>query len=315
MASFCQIGADVVAYGGPSPSTSRARPQTAPVRPRKPLVAAAPLHAFSPSTATWRELRAEAGEAPAPRSDHACCALNDASMLVLGGTGPRHEKLADAWRLRLRRTEVRREMRMELRLDAWSPARVARELAALRAAAAEAGAAAGAAAAAKGGAKAAAPAKGKDGGGGGAPTRLKDALVTERVRRALSAALSLPAECFDVDADLPVEPTAADAIEACFAAADANSSGTIEGKELPRVLATLGLSDKKKAVKEALAKYDDDGDKKLDLAEFTGLIEDIQKTDALISEQATLAARNSAQFVGAIISAIIQRNYSAHAPR
>ena len=126
--------------------------------------------------------------------------------------------------------------------------------------------------------------------------------MTERVRRALSAALSLPAECFDVDADLPVEPTAADAIEACFAAADANGSGTIEGKELPRVLATLGLSDKKKAVKEALAKYDDDGDKKLDLAEFTGLIEDIQKTDALISEQAALAAQ---------FGAILRRNYSA----
>ena len=66
------------------------------------------------------------------------------------------------------------------------------------------------------------------------------------------------------------------------------------------MLATLGLSDKKKAVKEALAKYDDDGDKKLDLAEFTGLIEDIQKTDALISEQASA----DAQF-----GAILRRNY------
>ena len=84
--------------------------------PRGPGVAA-----FSHASGQWRALVPEGvaqqqkSAAPPPRSGHAAVALGETSLLVFGGAGVKHEKLADAWRLDL---ATKRAHRLVYSLDA-----------------------------------------------------------------------------------------------------------------------------------------------------------------------------------------------------
>ena len=74
-----------------------------------------------------------------------------------------------------------------------------------------------------------------------------------------------------------------DRIEAAFNTCDKNKSGTIEGKEIKKVLESIGINGDKKHVKEALAKFDDDGSKSLDLAEFTAMVDELKVSEAAMA--------------------------------
>ena len=68
-----------------------------------------------------------------------------------------------------------------------------------------------------------------------------------------------------------------DRVEGAFKQFDANRSGTIELRELKKALKSLGVAATSKVVTAALAKYDDDGSKQLDLGEFTALVNDVSR--------------------------------------
>ena len=188
-------GQDVIAFGGltdPSSAVSDTsvrtagsiRPKTAPIqRPMTAggLRATAALHAFSSESGQWRTLTpvAPGGKGPTPRSGHAACTLSTTSMLVLGGAGARHEKLADCWRLDLADQKKKESAYLELTLDVITAA----EAAAAAAAAAEAAATGEAAA--------------DINDGGAAPPPPKEVLQLEKLVASLSGAVGgLPAECF-----------------------------------------------------------------------------------------------------------------------
>ena len=76
-----------------------------------------------------------------------------------------------------------------------------------------------------------------------------------------------------------------DRVEGAFKQFDANRSGTIELRELKKALKSLGVAATSKAVTAALAKYDDDGSKQLDLGEFTALVNDVVATPELLDDE------------------------------
>ena len=212
------VGERVICFGGiGKPAVPLARPGTAPsavrvgsLRPATAsggLRASAAIHAYSLTESRWHVLEAEAGDAPDARSGHTAISLGGASLLVHGGAGARHEKLADVWQLSLTAEEERTSVSLELVLDAWTAERAQREAAA---AAAAASAAAADAAAADAAAAANAGKVGKGGGGKGgggksepaaaaAPAAPKAVFSVGRVARSLGGALGgLPSECFMV---------------------------------------------------------------------------------------------------------------------
>ena len=83
-----------------------------------------------------------------------------------------------------------------------------------------------------------------------------------------------------------------DRIEAAFNKCDKNKSGTIEGKEIKKVLESIGINGDKKHVKEALAKFDDDGSKSLDLAEFTAMVDELKVSEAAMGGGQTFVHYN-----------------------
>ena len=68
-------------------------------------------------------------------------------------------------------------------------------------------------------------------------------------------------------------------VDEIFKKADKNKSGTLAGSELKTVFGMLGIDGGKKHVAEALAKYDTDGTKSLDLGEFTLLVKGLHDVD------------------------------------
>ena len=215
-------GEQLLCFGGWVPGAPgkppAARPQTAPAGRTATSGgvqrASNALHSFHLGEKRWHELAADTAVMPPPRAGHACVATGPTSLLVLGGTGSSHRKMDDIWELQLQRTDTTHTLRVEMRIEAWTPARARAE----RESVAEAAAAKRAEAAA---AVAAAAAVGKSKGskgGGGSPTKAKPAppigkkgeevppfeapkpvLQASNVRSALSAALGLPPESFGLE--------------------------------------------------------------------------------------------------------------------
>ena len=138
--SLTAVGKEVICFGGLAEATTQrpsgtVRPQTAPLRTAQArphatsgLVPSNQLFAYNPDNSTWRPLAPQAdGDARGPeaRSSHAACMLSATSMLVLGGTGSRHEKLRDCWRLDLADSESKTSEVLELTLDAVTPEQAA----------------------------------------------------------------------------------------------------------------------------------------------------------------------------------------------
>ena len=81
------------------------------------------------------------------------------------------------------------------------------------------------------------------------------------------------------EAQAKVDAEVATKVEAVFREADKNKSGTLAGSELKTVFGMLGIDGGKKHVADALAKYDTDGTKSLDLGEFTMLVKGLHDVD------------------------------------
>ena len=64
---------------------------------------------------------------------------------------------------------------------------------------------------------------------------------------------------------------------AAFVRFDANRSGRLDRKELPRALDSLGYPSSSAHVREALARYDADANRVLDVQEFLALARDLHE--------------------------------------
>ena len=202
----------IIAFGGVSdkaaavePSRGSIRPKTAPVsRPHTAggLRPTAALHRFSRTSGQWRQIQAvgPAGQGPPPRTGHAACQVSATSMLVLGGTGSRHEKLSDVWRLDLADQKKKHSAHLVLTLDAITHEAAAEVTAAAEAATGDAA---------------------EEGSPLSSP-RKREVLQHEKLVASLSGACGgLPAECFRVSSVDSAEPPAL----AAFAAAAAAEAG------------------------------------------------------------------------------------------
>merc|ERR1719446_1228703 len=85
-------------------------------------------------------------------------------------------------------------------------------------------------------------------------------------------------------------------VMAAFAAHDRDASGGIDASELVSALSRLGLSASSQQAQRVLAKYDSDGSRQLELAEFRQLVADLKVYQAGGGGDQGVAAKSTDHF-------------------